>query len=247
MVHGFSEVKDGNMAFKWGDKKLVFENRTRFLSALGIKPEHCVISAVSHGTNIAVINSKDDAGIENGFRTVNADAVMTNKKEIFLGILTADCLPVIAYDKTSGAIALVHLSRMNTPKDFISLVIKKMSYEYSTRIPDLIVGIGPGIRKESYIFTDEELKMRVPDEKIFKGFVINLPVGPLRRSEGEAGKKAIDLVGYSVSEFVSAGVSEKNIEVSEIDTAADKNFFSHYRSRSTGELEGRMLTIIGMV
>ena len=91
-------------------------------------------------------------------------------------------------------------------------------------------------KQESYIFSSDEFEKRVSDERVFNGFVFNLP----------GGGKSIDLVGYSVEQMISAGIKKENIEVSDIDTGRNMNFFSHYRSGSSGEPEGRIATIVGM-
>ncbi|MEK7546878.1 MAG: polyphenol oxidase family protein [Patescibacteria group bacterium] len=238
LVHGFSDAKDGNMSFNWGEKESVAKNKSRFLSLLGIKPEDCVMTGVSHGNSIEIIDKSfksrgTGAGISD---EANADAIMTDEKGIFLMILTADCLPVVLYDPVKSAVALAHLSRINTPENFICSVVEKMKTEFGTAPENLIVGIGPCIHKESYVFSTEELRKRVSDEKIFKGFIYDLPDG----------KKSIDLVGYNVKELISAGVQGKNIEISEIDTFQNTGFFSHRRSVLTGSPEGRMAIVVGM-
>ncbi len=241
LTHGFSDIKDGNMSFVWGEEKSVMENRSAFLSQLGVSLNDCVITRtrMSHGTDIEIVNnSLKGRGIEHPISDdSDVDAMMTNDKNLFLAILTADCLPVIIYDPIKNVVALTHLSRINTPKDFARRVIDKMKTEYNSVPEDLIIGIGPCIHKESYLFPSEELKKLIPNEKVFRGFIGDLP---------EA-KKAIDLVGYNTEEFISAGVRNKNIEVSGIDTAANTGFFSHCRSRLTGESEGRMATVVGMI
>lgn len=242
LVHAFSEIKEGNMSFNWGRSEGVLANRKKFFNAIGISEKNCITASLEHGTDIVVIGK-----LPSGGETPEADCLITKSKNVFLSILSADCLPVILYDGVNSVLALAHLSRINTPQDFLRKIIDKMKSEFKTEPENIIVGIGPGIHKESYIFTAEELHERVPDEEIFKGFILDLPDGP-RSAEGYsgAGKKAVDLVGYNVKELISAGVPEKNVEISGIDTAADRNFFSHHRSILTGEPEGRMMTVVGM-
>lgn len=240
LVHGFSDIKDGNMSFDWGEANLVIENRNGSLSQLRINPKDCVITRtrMAHGKDIEIINSSlKGRGMNSPISNVaDVDAMITSEKRLFLVILTADCLPVILYDAAKEVLALAHLSRINTPLNFMRDIVGKMKSEYDSEPKDIIVGIGPCIHKESYVFSAEELKKRIPDEKIFNGFVADLPDGG----------KAIDLIGYNVKELVSAGVPERNIEISKIDTGGNKNFFSHYRSGLTGEAQGRMATVVGM-
>lgn len=240
LVHGFSDIKEGNMSFDWEEKNSVMKNRAAFLSQLGVSPDDCVVTKtrMSHGTDIEIVNSSlKGKGVKPSVsKDADVDAMMTNEKNLFLAILTADCLPVIIYDPIRSAIALVHLSRINTPKNFARRVIDKMKTEYNSIPENMIVGIGPYIYKESYLFEKAELEKAIPNRKSFREFILDLPNG----------KAAIDLAGYNIEEFISAGVLNKNIEVSEIDTAANAGFFSHCRSRLTNEPEGRMIAIVGM-
>lgn len=232
LIHGFSEIKDGNMSFNWGEKEKVFKSRKTFLDKAGIKIENSVAMFLEHGTDIALVDE-----YSRGKELAEIDCLMTKSKNVFLFLLTGDCLPVIIYDPVKNALALVHLSRINSPNNFARNVIKKMENQFGSKPKDLIVGVGPCIHKESYVFSAEELRKRIPDEKIFNEFILDLP----------GDKKAIDLVGYNVEELFSAGVPKENIEISEIDTAKNSNFFSHYRSGLTGEPEGRMITITGTI
>ncbi len=232
LVHGFSDVKDGNMSFVWGERKEVLNNRKAFLEKLDIKSEDSVSMFLKHGTEIMSVNE-----FSRGEDAMPVDCLMTKSKNVFLFVLTADCLPLVLYDADKSILALAHISRINAPRNFIQKIIGKMESEYGVRPDNSTAAIGPCIHKESYVFGDEEFKKRVPNEEIFEGFI-----GELKN-----GRKSIDLVGYNVAKLVSAGVDEKNIEISGIDTAKDKKFFSHYRSRRDGELEGRMATVVGIL
>ena len=59
LVHGFSDIKDGNMSFDWGESDSVIKNRSTFLSRLGINSADCIITRtrMSHGTEIEIVNS----------------------------------------------------------------------------------------------------------------------------------------------------------------------------------------------
>jgi len=242
LIHGFSEIKDGNMSFVWGEREEVSRNRKEFLDKLAIKSEDSVAMFLKHGTEIMSVNE-----FSRGEDAMPVDCLITKSKNVFLFVLTADCLPVIFYDPIGGILALAHLSRINSPKNFLLKIIQKMENEYCSNPGNLIAAIGPCIHKESYIFSKEELKNRIPDEKIFNGFIADLPDGPLRRSSSEASRKSIDLVGYNVKQMISSGIEKGNIEISEMDTAKNENFFSHYHSRLTGNPEGRIATVVGML
>ncbi|MBI4085573.1 MAG: polyphenol oxidase family protein [Candidatus Liptonbacteria bacterium] len=232
LIHGFSETKDGNMSFVWGARDDVLASRKNFFLKIGAEGMNSVTAFLKHRTDIALVDASFG-----GEDAMEADCLMTNSKNVLLSILSADCLPVIIFDPLKSALALAHLSRINSTRGFLRAIIEKMKKIYGSNAEDVLVGIGPCIHKESYVFAEKEFKKRVPDEKIFDGFVSGL----------SDGRKAIDLPGYSVEELISAGISGKNVEISEVDTAQNTSFFSHYRSRITGEQEGRMITVAGMV
>lgn len=231
LVHGFSDMKDGNMSFSWGARETVLRNRSNFLDKLGIKSEDCAVMLLSHGTNVGLIDE-----LSRGKEQADADCLITKSKNVYLFVLTGDCLPVIMYDPVESVIALAHMSRMNTPEELAGKIVKKMKSEYGVKPENIIAGIGPCIDKESYVFSAEELRKRVPDERVFNGFIAGVPDGA----------KSIDLTGYNVREMISAGIKKENIEISGIDTAKDENFFSHYRSRQNEAPEGRMATVAGI-
>ncbi|HUX35872.1 MAG TPA: laccase domain-containing protein [Candidatus Paceibacterota bacterium] len=239
-MHGFSDMEDGNMSFNWGEENSVIKNRENFLAGLGIDTSDCVITRarMSHNTDIETIDSsiKGRGTKFSASDAADVDAMITGEKNLFLVILTGDCIPLILYDPIKSVLALAHLSRINTPQNFTRKIIEKMESEYGAKPANILAGIGPFINKESYIFSAEELMKIVPDEKIFGGFISDL----------SDGTKSIDLVGYNIREIISAGIKKENIEISGIDTAKDKNFFSHCRSVRTGEPEGRMATVAGI-
>lgn len=240
LIHGFSERQDGNMSFRWGEKEEVLRNRKKFLRNLGVLPEDSVAMFLQHGTEIALVDESSC-----GKEAVTVDCLITKSKNVFLFVLTADCLPIIFYDPAQKLVGLAHISRINTPLMFVRKVIEHFGKEGS-RPENIVVGIGPGVKKESYAFDYDELMKRIAKYDGWKDFLVSLPASPkLQRGESDE-RTGIDLVGYNTHQLVSVGVLLENIEISEKDTISDKNFFSHYRSRKTGEPEDRMATVVGM-
>lgn len=231
IIHGFSDTSDGNMSFHWGKREEVLKNRKKFLSNLDIRYEDTVAMFLQHGTEISFVDEHS-----RGEETVTVDCLMTKTKNVFLFVLTGDCLPVVFYDPIQKLVGLAHISRINTPLMFVQKIIRRFEKK-GGRPENIVVGIGPGVRKESYAFEHGEFTKRIVRCNGWKNFLVGLPDG----------RTGIDLVGYNMHQFVSAGVLPENIEVAEADTIVNKNFFSHYRSRKTGEKEGRMGTIVGFI
>ena len=108
-----------------------------------------------------------------------------------------------------------------------------MQKEFHTDPADLIVGIGPSIHKESYIFPSPTIQENNPN---WQPYLTHLPDN----------QTSIDLTDYNRDQLINAGVPKSNIEISLVDTNKDPNFFSHYRSKRTNEPEGRFMTVISM-
>jgi polyphenol oxidase len=233
LVHGFSRVADGNMAFTWGEAKTVVGNRRRFLAQMDVPIERCVTAFIDHSIVVEQVG-KGAAGRGMTEPTeVVADALITNTPDLFLFFLTGDCLPIILYDSKGPAIGLVHASRLNSASGFVKKVVAAMGERYGSEPSDLMAGVGPAIHKESYVFPASEVRRWGAG---FGDFAIDL---------GD-GRMAVDLIGYSRGELIAAGVPAERIAVSDIDVGVDASFFSHRRSKRTGEPEGRMATVLGL-
>jgi polyphenol oxidase len=230
LKYAFSDISDGNMAFKYGEKEEVIENRKRFLEKNGIPADKCVGTTLVHDSQILVASQMDAS--QYAVKTKEGDALITNEKDLFLFMSVADCLPIIIFDPVKEALALVHCGWKSTEEKLIQKVILKMVSEYGSRAENILVAIGPGIHKESYKKADHAVKTL----KGWEPFIINLPDGDT----------AVDLVGYNVFQLKQSGILSENIEISPVDTAKDKNYFSHYRSVCTGKPEGRFCTVAGM-
>jgi len=232
LTHSFSTISDGNMSYLWGDEQKVIENRERFLKGLSIDPNSCAVMSILNTDVITEITPKTEIGIGKN-SPIKTDAFITTEKNKFLFLVIADCLPVIIYDPMLKILALAHCGWKSTEAKLVGKVVDFLKEHFHTDPSNLLVGIGPGIHKESY-------KMANPAERQLAGwsdFLLNTPNG----------QTAIDIVGYNKSQLISAGVKEENIEISDIDNAADPRFFSHHRSKETGELEGRFAAVVGMV
>lgn len=228
IIYGISKVSDGNMHFKYGDAEIVTGNRKNFLNKLGIPLDKCVGTLLIHEDGIFKASNVDTSYCATEDK--EGDAFITKEKEVFLFMKVADCLPIILFDPIKNVL-VAHCGWRSTDKKLAQKVIEKMTEAYGSKTSDILVAIGPGIHKESYI-KDPKTKI-IPD---WKSFV----------SELENGQVKIDLVGYNKHQLIETGVPKENIEISPVDTAQDEEYFSHYRSSRNGEQEGRFCVVVGM-
>lgn len=233
LTYAVSTKEDGNQSFEWGEKKEVLGNRMQFLEMNGLNIKDGATIRLEHKDKIMIIddNYKNEGmfDLESAFR---ADALLTDKDSVFLYMLTADCLPISLYDLEKKVVGIIHLSWLCTDKLFIKTVLKKMIEKFGSNPKDILVNIGPGIRKDSYLFDS-------PKKKNLKNWSKYIELQ-------ENGKTAIDLVAYNIDQLTEMGILVKNIFDEDIDTNKDNRFFSHYRTVCTGEKEGRFATVLGL-
>ena len=161
-----------------------------------------------------------------------ADAVITNQKNFPIGILTADCVPILICDKKKNFIAAIHAGWKGAYKDIISKVIKFMVKKGSNPI-NITAAIGPAISIKNYeVKKDFKRKFIKKDKKNNKFFKIKYK------------KLYFDLPNYVKSCLLKNKI--KNIETIHIDTFdINNNFFSARRSLKLNHDDyGRNISII---
>lgn len=233
LIHGFSEIRHGNMSFVWGEAAPTIENRRKFLAKLGIDINDCVQMGFSEGGKdkiLVVDKSYRGRAILDYKDIITADAFITNTQKLGLFVVVADCLPALYFDPVNRVVALAHLSRQSSDLELASKVVATMAKNFASQPNNLLTFLGPCIHKQSYI---------VP-----KPFVSDLTKWEKFLTKTNDGQIAIDLVGYNKAQLLNAGVLEKNIEVSDIDTATSERFYSHYRDSRLGRPESRFCAVI---
>lgn len=102
----------------------------------------------------------DDAQFNNN----EGDAILTDEKEVIIGVFTADCVPVILVDDKRGISAAVHSGWRGTFESITLKTIEKMKSEYGCKGEDIKAFIGPHIRKCCYEVSDD-LKEKFLEKK----------------------------------------------------------------------------------
>jgi hypothetical protein len=158
--------------------------------------------------------------------------VITKKKKIALGILTADCAPVFIYDPDNNIISAIHVGWKGAFKKIITKTINNFKNKGS-KINNLIAVIGPCIAKQNYEVQSDFLKKFLNQKKSNKKFFNFV-------------KKKIF---FSLNEYIENQLKHngiKKIEIIKKDTYLDKNnFFSSRRSlKNNFDDYGRNISII---
>ena len=161
-----------------------------------------------------------------------ADAIITNQKNLPIGILTADCVPVLIYDDVAKNIAAIHAGWKGAYKDIINRVINFMLKIGSQR-KNIHAAIGPSISQKNYIVKEDFLRKFMKKNNKNKIFF-----------KTNKNKIYFDLPNYVKSQLKSNKIGD--IDHINIDTFDYRNnFFSARRSLKLKHDDyGRNISII---
>ncbi|MDW7998277.1 MAG: peptidoglycan editing factor PgeF [Thermodesulfovibrio sp.] len=171
--------------------------------------------------------------LDNYTEPIVADSVITDRKNLFIGIKTADCLPVLIFDSKNEVIGAVHAGWRGTAKGILRKTINTMKELYGCDPKNLLIAFGPHIKGCCYEVGDEVIeKMR--EENSEDGYIFRIN-----------GKKHIDIGIANLMQALSAGVKKENIWFSKDCTYCKNNEYASYRFHK--EKAGRQYGIIGML
>ena len=156
------------------------------------------------------------------------DAQITNASNIFLGILTADCVPIFVADQKRKAIAAIHAGRQGTALHITTKVLQKMKKEFGSSPEDLLIALGPSVGFCCYEIDEKTFS---PEWEPF-----SIPVGD--------GKRMVDLVRINIAQIENEGIKEEQIFWIDLCTSCHRDLF--FSNRKEGKT-GRQLSFIGIL
>ena len=163
------------------------------------------------------------------------DALVTDRPGLALGILTADCAPVLLADRTAGVVGAAHAGWKGAIGGVTDAAIAAME-ALGARRDRIAAAIGPCIARASYEV----------DESFIRRFGEHDPANERFFAPGRPGHYQFDLEAYVAHRLAAAGLNR--IELLGLDTYADADrFFSFRRATHRGEPGyGRQVSIIGL-
>jgi len=161
----------------------------------------------------------------NNIRFPRTDGVITNRKDVLLTTVHADCLAVWFFDEENQAIGLVHAGWRGTLAGIAPKAVKLMKETYGSDPSKIKAAIGPGISRCCFE-TGPEVIEAFREEWDFADKYAEPAV---KRQGGKEGKYYIDLKGINVEELLQAGLLRENIEVSGHCTHCEPDMFASYR------------------
>jgi polyphenol oxidase len=206
-------------------------NRARVATVLGVAPDRLVTMYQVHGADCVRVErpwTRETAP--------RADACVTDVPGLALGILTADCAPVLFVDAIAGVIGAAHAGWKGARAGVIEAVVAGMEKLGASR-EHIAAAIGPCIAQASYEVGPEFRAALVGDDPANARFFI----------EGTGDRSRFDLPAYVTARLSAAGLGR--VERIEADTAADATrFFSYRRTTLASEPDyGRQISAIALL
>jgi len=179
-----------------------------------------------------VIHFKNEKDIKN---KLSGDAIVCESKNIGIGILAADCAPILFYDPVKKIIGCAHAGWKGALRGIVRNTVKKFN-ELNSNVNDLIAVVGPCISKKSYEV----------EKDFFDEFTIQNKKNEIFFEINNDKKYFFDLRAYINNEISDLKI--KNVENIEMDTFSnDEYFFSYRRSLLNKEKDyGRCISVILM-
>ncbi|TAN62225.1 MAG: peptidoglycan editing factor PgeF [Magnetospirillum sp.] len=211
------------------DPAAVQENRSRAMAMLDLPVESLATLYQAHTTEVVVVREAWPAG-----QAPTADAMVTDRPGIALGILTADCAPVLLADGKAGVVGAAHAGWKGAVGGVLENTVKAM-IELGGRTTDMVAAIGPCIGHRSYeVGAEFPVPFLAEDANNADFFA----------PSSRAGRALFDLPGYLSRKLAKLGI----LEVTRVpaDTCRDEQrFFSYRRATLRGEPDyGRQLSAI---
>jgi len=192
----------------------------------------------THLVTVRQVHSPDVVAVTQAFAEDSrpvADALVTDRPGLLLGILTADCVPVLFADAAAGVIGAAHAGWKGAIGGVTDATIAAME-GLGARRDRMVCAIGPCIGRSSYEVT-EDFADRFEEADADNGRFF---------SQGRPGHLQFDIGGYVAARLAGAGIGR--VELLDEDTYSQpERFFSYRRACHRGEGGyGRQMAMIGL-
>ena len=196
------------------------------------------VDAVLPGARLATVYQVHSADVVEVFEPwphaerPRADAMVTNRPGLLLGVITADCAPVLLAEREARVIGAAHAGWRGAHGGVLENTVAAME-RLGARRAHIVAAIGPAIAQASY---EVDAKFRDNFGPADEAFFI----------PGRAGHWQFDLEGYAAARLRAAGV--ETVDPLGLDTSSDEaRFFSYRRATHRGEpTYGRQFSLIGL-
>ena len=240
---GYSQGRYGtfNVNLYCGDDaEAIQKNRQLLCQSLAIQPDRLLMPHQVHGVEVRRVTQDffDLSASEQQEVLEGVDALMTDIKEVCIGVSTADCIPLIIYDPEHSAASVIHAGWRGTVSRIVRHTVQAMVETYGSDVSRLKAVIGPGISLQSFEVGDEVYTQFAEAAFPMESISSIMPA----MNGGTQEKWHIDLWACNRLQLIEAGLSSEQIQVAGICTY--EHYEDYFSARRLGINSGRILTAV---
>jgi len=238
LIHAFSTRLGGvsrppfhslNLSLDTGDKAVhVRKNRKILADAFGLAPSVLLTVNQVHEDEIRIIDSPSPEDHSGAF----CDAMITDRRGIAIGVLTADCVPILLLAPETCTIAAIHVGWKGTALNLCGKTIRVLAERFGADPENLMAAVGPSIGPCCYEV----------DEPLRSIFSQNNDFWDRWAQPSASGRWGLDLQRASIDHMTASGVRNENIVWFDVCTRCQEALFFSYRR--DGGITGRQMAFI---
>ncbi len=217
------------------DHRNIAENLSRITSLFSVPRERLFCSVQVHGADIIHVSSSClPHSLFSQGEPLRGDALVTDQEGILLGILTADCLPVLFVDPIHLAVGAVHAGWRGTLQGISGKTLRELGRVYGTRPEECLVAMRPAIGPCCYTVGENVVEKFLEESGDNERFINPVSSGQWR----------LNLEAINRHQLLQHGIREPNVSPGSVCTCCRNDLF--FSVRSQGDPTGRQITMIGI-
>lgn len=242
---GVSKYPVSSLNFRTAGKdsrENVLENLDIISNKVGFNRKNIFKAKQNHTDSILILDNENKKNYNfDNFSNDEYDGYITKVKNIATLVTTADCNPIIIYDTKQNIVANIHSGWAGTIKKIYLKAIRILQDKFNSNASDLIVCIGPSIRRCCFSSEEESFKKKFTNvwenEKEYIFY------------EENSKRFHIDLVYVIKKDLLEVGIREENIKICNICTMCNSDDFFSYRTATNENQDdyGLMATITEII
>lgn len=223
--HGWFDSSLGNVLFRpgnpfhdpeWVDQQAILRRRAQACSTLDLDASKLVTTSGLFQTDVVQQVDENFSGKQAG----PADAYVTNTPDLPIMLAAGDCTQTIVYAPDKNAMAIVHAGGLGTARAVLPKAVERLIAEFSADPHRMIAAIGPSVAAEHF----------VPSQKSDNFTLASIGGNPVTKKLLD-GRIGYDIAATNVQQLREMGIPASHIEVSDIDTFLDHEWYSYERDK----------------
>jgi polyphenol oxidase len=246
----FSTKSDGNMLRTNESRIAVHENRLRFIEKNGIDQENLFTIRTSHSPNVELIDREPGAYVRRTFLQkpvidtdfdyyyTGSDGALTFDRNLFIGLMSGDCVPVVLWDSVSGLHGILHVGLLGALNHMVG-ILPRIFTSTGVKLANTSFYLGPSITQRNYNVSESGLWLAIASQA--RARISNVDDYIHKNHLAEY----FDIQSMILDQLLECGVRKHQIQKYEHCVAdPDSIFFSHNILKQNGE-KGNFFSVIG--